>query len=196
MRFIFGILIISLISTGSTNYRSGVNYNNKTLQKVLKKAGISYTDIVEITVSDSLISMDDAEGKYFRINYQNERQYRFIYIGRVNSCRAGGCSLSSEEPFRASSEYFDYFILYDSSVTVKLVKVYNYKATHGHEITAKGWLKQFIGFDDSESLQVDKNIDAISGATISVHAITDDIRSKTRLLQILELQEINNRVAN
>ncbi len=58
-------------------------------------------------------------------------------------------------------------------------------ATHGQEITARGWLKQFIGYNGSESLKVDKNIDTISGATISVYAITSDIKLITCLLKSL-----------
>lgn len=55
-------------------------------------------------------------------------------------------------------------------------------ATHGHEVSAKGWLKQFIGYNGNESLQVGKNVDAIIGATISVYGITRDIKEKTVLL--------------
>ena len=101
----------------------------------------------------------------------------------MNSCRAGGCSNSIELPKEEESEYFDYFIRFDKNKTVKLVKVFNYQATHGQEVTSKGWLKQFIGHDGTGSLQVGKNVDAISGATISVYAITVDVEMKTTLLK-------------
>jgi Na+-translocating ferredoxin:NAD+ oxidoreductase RnfG subunit len=39
-----------------------------------------------------------------------------------------------------------------------------------------------VGYNGSSKLQVNKNVDAIAGATISVHAITADIESKTDLL--------------
>nr|WP_319999623.1 hypothetical protein [uncultured Draconibacterium sp.] len=45
----------------------------------------------------------------------------------------------------------------------------------------------FTGFNDSGSLKVDKNIDAISGATISVYTITADVENKTALLKKLQL---------
>ncbi len=45
---------------------------------------------------------------------------------------------------------------------------------------AKGWLKQFTGYDGSDTLEVGKNVDAISGATISVYGITLDVQMKTR----------------
>ena len=67
------------------------------------------------------------------------------------------------------------------------VEIFNYQATYGYEITNKRWLKQFIGFGEDELLEVGKNIDAISGATISVHAITYDIQEKTDFLRQLSL---------
>jgi hypothetical protein len=66
---------------------------------------------------------------------------------------------------------------------VELVKIFNYAATHGHEVSAKGWLKQFAGYNGSDTLQVGKNVDAISGATISVYGITLDVQMKTILLK-------------
>ncbi|HCY41547.1 MAG TPA: FMN-binding protein, partial [Prolixibacteraceae bacterium] len=45
------------------------------------------------------------------------------------------------------------------------------------------WLKQFQGYDGTRPLTVGKSIDAISGATVSVFSITDDIQEKTRLLK-------------
>jgi Na+-translocating ferredoxin:NAD+ oxidoreductase RnfG subunit len=102
----------------------------------------------------------------------------------VNSCRAGGCSISGNTPANMDSEYFDYYIFFDSAKTVKQVEVFNYQATHGYEITAKGWLKQFTGFSGKDSLVVNKDIDGISGATISVYAITSDVQEKTRMLKL------------
>jgi len=62
------------------------------------------------------------------------------------------------------------------------VRVFNYQATHGQEVSAKGWLRQFDGYDGSTVLKVGKDIDAISGATISVYGITRDVQERTRLL--------------
>jgi hypothetical protein len=63
--------------------------------------------------------------------------------------------------------------------------VYNYEATHGHEITVKSWLNPFIGFDGTKTLRVGKEIDSIAGATISASGITDDIQVKTLILKSL-----------
>ena len=166
--------------------RSDIEYNNRSLKRELAKAEIKdFDEMEEIALPDSLKEAGNVEGKYFVL--RNNSQYKFIYVGRVNSCRAGGCSISSNSSKEGSSEYFDYYIIYDAQKTVKKVKVFNYRATHGHEITAKGWLRQFVGHTASGTLQVDKNIDSISGATISVYAITNDIQRKTMLLKSIAL---------
>lgn len=184
MRIKSGIfLILSLLSLAFTPSQTDVDYKHKSLLKALKKVGITDMSVItEIVLSDSVNEANPINGKYFLINDTNVSQYKYVYVGRVNSCRAGGCSATNDIPPDSNSEYFDYYILFDTDKTVQAVKVFNYQATHGQEITAKGWLKQFIGHNGSEPLQVDKNIDAISGATISVHAITIDVEMKTEIL--------------
>jgi hypothetical protein len=106
----------------------------------------------------------------------NNNLIGFAYTRRVLSCRNGGCNgpLSSAES-SVSHEYFDYFALLNSQYSILEIKVYNYAATHGQEICSKAWLKQFRGFDGSKQLRYGKDIDAISGATISGIAITEDV---------------------
>ena len=126
------------------------------------------------------------QGKYFTFGPQTSPQpYQYVYVGRVNSCRSGGCSVQTDKPEEQASEYFDYFILFDAGCMVRQIRVYNYQATHGQEITAAGWLRQFIGYNGEKELNAGKNIDAISGATISVEGITYDIQDKTNLLRQL-----------
>ena len=173
--------LISVISLG----QNSVQFQNKALQKVLQENGVpGFSFVSEMQIADSIKKHNGVNGKFFEIQSDGSK-FKYIYVGRVNSCRAGGCSLSVEIFPRSESEFFDYFILFDQEKTVQLVKVFNYQATHGHAVTAKGWLKQFIGHDETESLQVNRNIDAISGATISVYAITCDIELKTKLLNLI-----------
>ena len=107
---------------------------------------------------------------------------KYVYVGRVNTCRAGGCSLIAVDNIDQTKEFFDYFILYSDNATVRKVKIYNYQSTHGQEVTATSWLKQFGNYDGRDELVVGKNVDAISGATISADATSFDIESKTKLL--------------
>ena len=121
-------------------------------------------------------------GKFFEILCRGNR-ISTAYIGRVNSCRSGGCSGQTAPETGNDGEYFDYFILFDTQNRINAIRVYNYEATHGQEITVRGWLKQFIGFDGTDALRVGKEIDSISGATISVNGLVADVQSKSYLLK-------------
>jgi hypothetical protein len=174
-------LIFCLLITLSCFGREDIEYENKRIISSLKKFGIAGFLQLEEIICNSKIQRE-IQGKFFR-NKSEVSEVKYVFVGRVNSCRAGGCSISGHVPDNLESEYFEYFIFFDSSKTVRLVNVYNYQATHGYEITSKGWLKQFAGFSGKDTLEVDKNIDGISGATVSVYAITSDVQVKTRLLK-------------
>lgn len=155
------------------------DYEPKSLQKYLEKVtGCPGIQKEELKLkSDSFGGMS---GKFFRFNCGDSSL--IVYIGRVNSCRAGGCSIDNPH---GEFEFFDYYAVFNNNQSVQYVSVYNYEATHGQEITAKGWLKQLIGYHAGKDLQPGKNIDAISGATISVNGIIEDLKEKTDMLQSL-----------
>jgi len=184
-------LVILLVFGFSNSFGQNINYSPKTLandfQKLWETKDVT---LKEINVPDSLyndILLD--KGKIFRAK-ANEAFIGYAYVGRIYSCRAGGCGMddapvnlvSIDEDF----EYFDYFIIFDESLIVKKIRVFNYQATHGHEVGGKGWLNQFIGYDGEEKLEYGKNIDSISGATISANAITYNVQESCRYLDLLK----------
>ncbi len=179
------IIIIAIILHLAGFAQQGVDYNHKKISKFIKKTyDIEVFDLKETYVDHDQVFM----GKYFLINSETDSQ-SIVYIGRVNSCRAGGCSGDNSSPIK-SYEYFDYIIAFDKDRKIKKIKVFNYQATHGQEITAKSWLKQFIYKEEVDHFAVNKNIDAISGATISVFAITNDVNMVRDYLAIT-LSELN-----
>lgn len=113
-------------------------------------------------------------GTFFKV-ITEEKVLGYIYSGRVNSCKSGGCSTNPDE-VNVAFEFFEYYMLIDTSKQVIWVKIYNYQATRGHEVMSRGWLNQFKGLDPGESIIFGKDIEAISGATVSASAITEDIQ--------------------
>lgn len=183
MRMKLFIITFCLWFTESSILPKGVDFEDKTLRKELVKvSGTDHAVWKEITIPESLIDSGSIQGKFLEWTGENDLK-KYVYIGRVNSCRQGGCSNPAETLNVETPEYFDYLIVFDSTFSVTQVKVFNYQATHGQEVTNKGWLKQFQGYDGTRSLTVGKSIDAISGATVSVYAITTDVQEKTRLLK-------------
>lgn len=176
------LLFLALsLAIHSANFSDKIDYQHRTLLKALDKKNDN-SELTEIHLTEEIEWI--GEGKYFRTAGD---EIAYVYVGRVNSCRSGGCSAPGVE-INTSFEYFDYFILYNAQGTVEQVKVFNYQATHGQEITLKAWLHQFQHYSANNDLIVGKQIDGIAGATISVYAITEDIRQKTMLLkEIIEV---------
>jgi len=167
--------------------QSDIDYGNKKIYKEIEKLwGIEQPTIEKISIPDSIEDQNYIQGKYFIIeDTKSVNHFKFMYVGRVNSCRAGGCSISIDTIENFETEYFDYFILFNSDADIQVVRIFNYAATHGHEVSSKGWLKQFDGYNGADTLIVGKNVDAISGATISVYGIIEDVQVKTHILKDL-----------
>lgn len=77
---------------------------------------------------------------------------------------------------------FDYLVLFDEGLKVLHSKVLVYREEYGGEIGSHRWLSQFEGMSGADRVSLETNIDAISGATISVRSMT---RSMDMLLQTI-----------
>jgi len=170
----------------------GLDLNLKLVKKDLAKLyDLEDVELTAIEVPDSLYnSLLLDNGQFFRYQHPSGKP-GYIYIGRIYSCRAGGCSVDQEPGYLVNSndedfEYFDYYTVFGIDLDVLKVKVYNYQATHGQAICSTGWLKQFIGYDGREKLTYGKDIDAISGATISANAITYAVQESAQYLKLLK----------
>lgn len=188
MRFLL-ILVFLFCSVSFISKNQQINFNPKPLKKDIQKLwDAENVELTELTVPDSLYNdILLNRGKIYQTKTEGENS-GYAYVGRIYSCRSGGCSMEeTHEEVSADDdfEYFDYYIIYDSSLKVEMIRVYNYQATHGHEIAGKGWLKQFIGYTGKTKLELGKNIDSISGATISANAITYSVQESNRYLELL-----------
>lgn len=86
---------------------------------------------------------------------------------------------------------FDYVIIYATDLSVKSVMVTTYRSSHGAGICSKGWLKQFRGYQ-GEELRLGKEIDSISGATISATSMVEDMERSHQLMQDLGAKKMLN----
>jgi len=140
---------------------------NKAIEKIWKTTEFEIIDNNEISCNNS--------GCWYKI-ISNQQELGLLYNGRINSCRSGGCSVNlSEEAI--SYEYFDYLLFTNNNGKVLWVKIYNYQATQGHEVMSRGWLNQFKGIHSGTALEFGRDIETISGATVSASALTDDIQN-------------------
>lgn len=176
------VYIASFLLTGVLIAKEPIDFNPSLLSKHLKRQ----YDLIDYQMSEIISVQSDEKnankfGKYFLVSDMLDiTNCKYVYIGRVMSCRAGICTKPDADNSKIESEYFDYFIIFNSKKVVESVRVYNYQATHGQEVSSPGWLRQFVGYAGKQSLTVGNDIDAISGATISVNAITMDLQLRTR----------------
>src|SRR5712664_1414108 len=69
-----------------------------------------------------------------------------------------------------------FLVAIDPANRLKDVDILVYREPYGGEVAYEPWRRQFRGKSASDSLRVGKEIRSISGATISVHAVTLGVR--------------------
>ena len=83
-------------------------------------------------------------------------------------------------------DYFEYFVLMDKDLKIKHINVYNYISEHGYQICNEKWLSQFYDNTVNSTFSYNKEISAISGATISGNSIVTDVNELLILLNELK----------
>ncbi|HPD64004.1 MAG TPA: FMN-binding protein [Bacteroidia bacterium] len=183
------LVLILFFQSFAFTFNGPPDFHPRQLDREIRK--IYHTDHFQIAYYPSSENQPDSNtGKYFSI-YTGNTLAGYGYIGRVMSCRQGMCFSNLKNSKSSFAEYFDYFILFDSTISIQKVMVFNYMASHGNEITSNGWLKQFIGYNGNNSLIAGKDIDAISGATVSVHGLINDVIIRTSAIKKLKSEKKN-----
>ena len=83
------------------------------------------------------------------------------------------------------TDYFDFMVIFDKNVLIAKAKVLIYREDHGGEVGSKRWLKQFKGKIKGQKLKYQKDIAAISGATLSAKSMTREINKLLKTMGIL-----------
>ena len=78
---------------------------------------------------------------------------------------------------------FDYYVLFNDKEEILKVEVLHYRENYGGEICSKNWLKQFVGIDTENSSDLNREIDGISGATISVNSLKYSLLKISNMLK-------------
>jgi len=74
---------------------------------------------------------------------------------------------------------FTYLIIFKPDGKIEKVSVLLYRENYGGEIASKRFLKQFEGKSGGLNMEYNQDIDGISGATISVQAITRAVKENS-----------------
>ena len=164
--FFIGILTISL---ALMSFRLPSNLQKKVIKEI--KIAFSLEDFLleEVIIPDSVnaqLKIKIHKLRLFKIT-TNTNVIGYAYLDKAPS----------------KTDEFDYLVLFDTDLFIKKAKVLVYREDYGGEIGSKRWLKQFIGKSSVDRLIYEKDIVAISGATISANSMTIAIN---KLLQSID----------
>ena len=136
--------------------------------------------------SQEHVDLTKKEGKFVNAMFQEGLTAEAIVLtdnDRVFLLRQQDVMLGYMLSTRAKGryDYFDYLLAYAPDLSVLGLKVTVYRSTHGAAICQKRWLSQFEGYA-GEELTLGKEIDAVSGATISATSLVKDMRRCYQLM--------------
>ena len=86
------------------------------------------------------------------------------------------------------SGQFKIRVLLDPQVYVKQASVISYPWHRGRDVRKRAFTSQFEGKGPDDSIQIGKDIDAMSGATISSRVMAEGIRDTVKLVELLKEQ--------
>jgi len=134
---------------------------SKEAQKKFDTELVSYFRSAEVKMQE--VTNSETNDKIFRLTRDNS------FTGYAILASAKG-----------RMESFDFMVIYNTHSEVEFIKVLIYRSSHGQEITNKNWLKQF--YSKTGIFTYGKDIQAISGATLSAKSITEKINKLTILI--------------
>jgi Na+-translocating ferredoxin:NAD+ oxidoreductase RnfG subunit len=96
---------------------------------------------------------------------------RTLHVWRVST---GGWFIADEVVGR--HEFIPFALALDESGAVKGIEILEYRESYGHQIREPLWRAQFAGKRHGAALRLTKDIQNISGATLSCRHITDGVK--------------------
>ncbi|MBL4939744.1 MAG: FMN-binding protein [Lutibacter sp.] len=112
------------------------------------------------------------DDNFFKISTENSF-LGYYYLGRAYG----------------KADYFDFIVIFDEKLIVSKVKILIYREDHGGEVGSRRWLKQFKGKTTNDNLKYQKDIAAISGATLSARSMTNEVNKLLKTIGILLNQQ-------
>ncbi|MBC7697833.1 MAG: FMN-binding protein [Bacteroidia bacterium] len=82
-------------------------------------------------------------------------------------------------------EMIKYAVAINVDGSVKQVRVMDYVESYGYEVAENKWLQQFVGKTGSSTIKLNKDIDNISGATLSSKHISDGVKRVMTLYSLV-----------
>lgn len=170
---ILSCLLACTIFVSANNFPRSVQKKiDKTLVKLFPNTVVELKDML---VSEEVLS-----------SYTSVKDVKISVLKSAENQLGYACFASS----KGKNDYFDYMVIFDNELIIKKVIVLVYRSTYGGEIMSRSWLKQFIGKSKGQAMEIDKDIDSISGATLSAPSLAKGVRDLSLLIAKLNVSEI------
>ncbi len=142
--------------------------------------------------TELILETIEVEKSYEKISilqgiYSEGKLLGYASYSSSHGCKVGGCSAPTET-VDDSYEVFDYIIVFDTELNILKVEIENYGGEYGYEICRRSWLKQFNG--TQRKFELGKNIDGVSGATVSASYLINDINQLNQLVAQLKHKKL------
>lgn len=148
---------------------------NKRLDKFFEKEGYNKTPFQP---SDSISLKSNSY--FYKVENASQTKKATLVIIIANGCRIGGCDVELEEG--DEFEQFFTYTLFNEEGNLIDIRILDYPSEYGYEVTSRWWLRQFSK-NWGQYFEYSKNIDAISGATVSVKSM---IREMNLLQEVIK----------
>ena len=73
-------------------------------------------------------------------------------------------------------ELIKYAVAINKDGTIKQIEIMDYVESYGHQVAEANWRQQFVGKTVASTIKLNKDIDNISGATLSCKHIADGVK--------------------
>lgn len=140
----------------------------KEIKAVFKTENFKKSSVIISNEINELLPLKNLETNFFKIE-NSTNLFGYYYLGKAYG----------------KADYFDFIVIFDADLIIAKVKILVYREDHGGEIGSKRWLKQFIGKNTTNNLKYQKDIAAISGATISAKSMTNEVNKLLKTIGIL-----------
>lgn len=170
------LILVVAFSIGLLSFKLPSNLQKKITKEIKITFSIEKYELDEVAVPDSvnvLLKNKIQKNKLFKILLSKEL-VGYAFIDKAPS----------------KTDEFDFLILFDADLIVKKAKVLIYREDYGGEIGSKRWLKQFIGKKGNDILVYEKDIIAISGATISAYSMTVGVNKLLHTVSELQKHKV------
>ncbi len=85
-----------------------------------------------------------------------------------------------------------FLVVFSPAAEILRVDIIRYREPYGGAIGSRRWLDQFIGKSSGEEFKVGRDIDSISGATISVNSVARGVQKLTLVMEHIISEKLLN----